>query len=286
MLKSFAKLDGSRTYTFPSSPGDQTFTTNFKNLVQQSSRIPGADGGVRQYGIGRSPSPYGSIQVTLYLVSSTPAGMQAKRDALNEIVDWGVGILYDTLNGVDRWAVCSISDLTLTENRDKHTDLFQEARLSFDVPEPYWLTQGNQALWDGSNDWDSAIDWDGGSFTTITGSGTLAVTTSGSASTHARFVAKVSGAQTFNQLLIQRLANNAIADEVILQTQMVQNDVIEIDPRRQWVLLNGNDKIANCDVLFPDWLRLLPAVSNSINILLDEASAAIDANVYYYDRYT
>lgn len=279
------------TYTFPTTHGDQEYHDNFKEVVARATRLPGADGGVDEYGSGRAPSAIGNVQFGIVLESATREGMQTLRDALAQMTQWGVGQLYfqptDPAATV-RWANARVNNINAGEERHKHTDLFQPVRLSFQCSEPYWLTKGNQKLWDSTNIWNSAIKWDDDSvsaFTSVTGSGSLTVTTSGSAFTHARFVAMVTGATAFNQLRVERVVNGGVVDQVVYNGPLVQNDVIEIDPRRQWCVVNGADKTARLDFRFPDWLRLLPG-SNSIVVTLDDATAAISANVYYYDRYT
>jgi len=285
-LTRFEAFNGS-TYTFPATamfPQDQAFTTNFKALLARSSRVPGGNGGIRDFGFQRAPSPVGSVQATIVLATESRSAMQALRDALNTMADWGMGKLVDTINGSERWAICSLQTIDMAEDRSKHTDLFQTVKLTFEAPEPYWITAGNQQLWDGTHNWNSAINWDQGSFTTITGSGTLSITPSGNAFTLGRFVARVTGSQNFNQLLVQRTVNGVIQDQIKLQLALNQNDVIEIDPRRQWALVNGSNQLANFDFLFPDWMRLLPG-SNTLKVTLDDAAAVISATVFYYDRY-
>lgn len=279
----FAGFNG-QTYTFPTAVGDQDFKTNFKALAQKTDKLPGGDGGVRQYGIERAPSPIGNIQFSIYLDTESRSAMQPLRDALNKMAGWGMGKLVDTLNGSERFAVCSVSLIDPPEERQKDTDLFQQVKLNFEAPEPYWLTAGNQKLWDGTYTFNSAINWDDGSFSSITGSGNMTVTPSGNAPTLGRFVAKVTGAQSFSRLIVERLVNNMIVDQAVLQMGLAQNDVIEIDPRRQWVVVNGVDRLADFDFMHPDWLRLMSG-ANTVRVRLDEPTAAISAIVYYFDRY-
>lgn len=286
-ITTFAKLDGSETYTFPTNVTNQDFRTNFKNLLTKASRIPGASGGVDEYGIGRSPSPVGNIQFSIYLTTQSKASMQGLRDALNEIADWGVGILTDNLNGVDRWALCRVSDISMSEERqDTKYNLWQKAQLSFQAAEPFWLTVGNQNVWDGTYTFNSAISWDGNTgFNTINGSGTFTLTNNGNAYTVARLVARVTGATPFSQFIAQRIVSGGVTDQWVYTGSIVQNDILEVSPRNQWVLLNGDDKIGNFDFNHPDWMRLMPGV-NTIKIALDDAAATVLCKGLYYERYT
>ena len=275
------------TYTFPTAHGDQEYRDNFKEVQTRTSRIPGADGGVDEYGSGRAPGPVGDIQFGIVLEAATREAMQPIRDDLVKMREWGVGQLYfqptDTLLA-PRWAIARLKKAPIPEKRHQHTDLFQPVTLNFEAAEPFWYTAGNQELWDGTEQWDSDINWDAGSFTTITGSGTFTVTPGGNALTLGRFVAKVTGAQTFYQLTVRRLVNGGVVDEMVLQTQLAQNDVLEFDPRKQWVIVNGYDRIANFEFRHPDWLRLLPG-ANTIQVTLDDSTAQVAVLVYYFERY-
>lgn len=277
------------TYTFPISPGDQDYHDNFKDVLNKTSKIPGADGGIDEHGTGRAPGPVGNIQFGIVMVSPQRSGMQLLRDAIGAMREWGVGRLYfqpTDLTLPERWAVCRVDNIGITEKRDQNTDLFQPVKLSFQATDPFWYRPGNQVLWDGTYTFNGAITWDdtAAGFTTITGSGTFSVTNPGNAFTHGRLVAKVTGATGFSSLIVRRLLNSAIVDEMVLQTPLVQNDVLEISPRAQWVLVNGVDKLSRFSFRHPDWLRLLPGV-NSIQVILDDTAGEVSAAVRYFERY-
>ncbi len=253
------------------------------------STIPGADGGIDEYGTGRAPGPKGQIQFGIVLVSATRAGMQTLRDDLARMREWGVGQLYfqpTNLALPPRWCVCRIDKIDPPEQRDKNTDLFQPVKLTYTTGDPFWYLPGNQKLWDGTYTFNGAITWDDSAsgFSTVNGSGTLSVTNPGNAFTHGRFVAKVTGATGFSSLVVRRVLNSTTVDEMVLQTPLVQNDVLELDPRKQWVLVNGVDKLSRFTFRHPDWLRLLPGV-NSVQVILDDPAAQISAAIRYFERY-
>lgn len=278
---------GANTYTFPTTHGDQDYHDNFKEILTRSSRIAGADGGLDEYGSGRAPGAVGSIQFGIVLESATREGMQVLRDGLATIREWGVGQLYfqptDSLLS-PRWCICRAKNADVKEKRHMHTDLFQPVPMAFEASEPFWMTAGNQNLWDSTYNWNSAINWDGTGLTTITGSGSLIVTNNGNAFTTGRFVAKVTGAQAFNQLIVRRTVNGGVIDQWVINYPFVQNDVIEVDPRKQWVLVNGHDRFSAFEFRHPDWLRLLPG-ANTITVTTEQASAALDTVIRYYERY-
>lgn len=278
---------GTNTYTFPTAHGDQDYHDNFAEVMTRFSRIAAADGGIDEHGNGRAPGGVGNVQVGMVLESGTREGMQVLRDSLKALRDWGVGQLYfqptDTLLA-PRWCICRAKNIDIKEKRQQHTDLFQPVSMTFEASEPFWMTAGNQNLWDGTYNWNGAINWDGASLTTITGSGSLTVTNSGNAYTLGRFVAQVTGAQAFNQLIVRRTVNNGVIDQWVVNYPFVQNDVIEVDPRKQWVIINGYDQFAAFTFRHPDWLRLPPG-SNTITVTTDQAAAQLSTVVRYYERY-
>lgn len=274
-------------YSFPQA--DQiSYNDNFAELVTRTTRMPGAHGGLDEYGSERSPHEVGTISTDFWLHYDSLAEAVSKLEAFRQMGDWGKQLLYMLpvgQNQTARWCWARVDNISSPQNVKDMPHQRQRTKIVFQASDPFWYGAGNQKLWDSTYYWDSAINWDDGSFSSITGSGTLSVTTSGNAFTHGRFVCKVTGAQSFNQLILQRKVNGVVMDQVSLHFTCVQNDVIEIDPRRQWVLVNGVNQLANFEFLLPDWMRLEPG-SNSITVTLDETSAQISANVYYYDRYT
>lgn len=274
-------------YTFPVE--DQiSYDDNFAELATRSSRIPGMDGGLDEDGTGRSPHEDGTILADFWLNFDNSSEEISLLEAFRQMGDWGKQLLYMQPTGQgdpERWCWARVNNISTPQNVRDVPHKRQRAKIVFQVSDPFWYGAGNQKLWDSTYNWNSAINWDDGSFSTITGSGSLTVSPSGNASTLGRFVAKVTGAQSFSRLIVERLVNSVIVDQMVLQMGLAQNDVIEIDPRRQWVVVNGENRIANFDFLHPDWLRLWPG-TNTVRIRLDDPAAAISAIVYYFDRYT
>jgi hypothetical protein len=211
--------------------------------------------------------------------------MQALRDAHNRMADMGMGILTDTINGTPRYAVCTIQDITMTEERHKNSDIWQKVQLTWHAPEPFWITAGSENLWNSTYTWNSAINWGGSGLTAVTGSGSFTVTNNGSAYTLGRFVALVTGATPATQLIVRRTVNGGVRDEVLYSGSLVQNDLIEIDSRNQLATLNGADVGSNLDFMHPAWLRLLPG-SNTFEVYLDDSAAALSCTVRCLERYT
>ena len=275
-----------KLYTFPRT--EVNYRDNFGELVTFTGRMPGADGGFDELGFSRSLHEVGTVQAEFWLHYNTLSEASSKLEDLQEMANWGKQLLFMQPSDISldtRWTWARLDNIYAPENvRDlPHKRL--RVKVTFQCADPFWYGAGNQELWNGSRDFNGAIDWDGTGLTTITGSGTLTVAPGGNQYTHARFVAQVTGAQTFNELLIRRVVSNRVVDQMIYQGTLVQDDVIEIDPRRNWVIVNGEDKISRFNYTFPDWMRLEPG-SNSLTVSLDESTAEISAAVRYYERYT
>lgn len=278
--------EGSSEYYFPVE--QVSYRDNFRDLVTKTQRMAFANGGLDELGTGRGLAEIGSVQVEFRLQYDNVSDGLSDLQTLAKLNDWGkLRLFRRPLNdqaATLQWCVARMNNNPYTQNVHDRPHERQLVKLTFQVSDPFWYTAGNQNLWDSTYTFNSAITWDGGSFTTITGSGTLSVTNNGNAYTLGRFVARVSGATTFNRLIVRRLVNNGVIDQWELQKSLVTNDVIEVDPRKQWVIVNGVDCIANFTYRHPDWLRLLPG-TNSISVTLDEAAAQISAKVLYYERY-
>ena len=281
------------TYTFPTNPGDQDFRTNFGELVARTSRMPGVSGGFDEYGSGRAPSAVGNIQFSFWLVSDTLSGMQALRDAVYPMADWGAGRLIQTMqDGTERWAWARVNNITMSEKRHMHSDLFQQVQMSFQASNPYWYRPGNEAVWDGAATaaWDNASAiWDGGAGTSITDSGTISVTNAGSATTLARVIIHKNSAGTCWNPIVRRVVNGAVVDEVRWSYGVGAGSYVDINPRAQrvqWVLYTTNVvydgyALGYFEAKHPDWMRLAPGV-NSIQVLMD-GSATV--SIKYLERY-
>lgn len=270
------------TYTFPTSPADQDFNTNFKNLITKVTRGIGTNGGVDEYGMGRSPSDVGNVQFSIYLVSQTRSGMQTLRDSLNTICDWGVGRLVDNINGTERWCWARISSDNIKEDRHKHSDLQQKVQLTFQVSDPFWYTAGSEGVLWGASTWGGAT-WDGtASPTTITTTGTISVTNNGSAYTLARLVLWNNSGSTISNPVIKRIIAGSPVDRLTYTGSIADGQQLELNPRAHTALLDGTDVISNIDFMHPDWLRLLPG-SNSLQV---DVTGVVKVYVHDYERYT
>lgn len=286
ILKRFGETGSSQVYGFPQSR-QQTYLDNFGDLVTKTNRMAMSHGGFDELGSGRGLSEIGNVQAEYMLLFNSYEDATDQLDAIRQMNDWGVQRLFMQpvdQGATERWCLARVNDISGGQNVQNMPHKFQRVKVTFQVADPFWYTSGNQALWDATYDWNGAIDWDGTGLTTVTGSGSLTVTNNGNAFTLGRFVAQVTGAQAFNQLIVRRTVNGGAVDQWVINRAFAQNDVVEVDPRKQWVLINGYDRFSAFQFRHPDWLRLLPG-SNTITVTTDQASAALDCVVRYYERY-
>lgn len=279
----FVNMRTGATYTFPTSPADQDFNPRLQNLETHITTLPGVDGGYDEDGMGRSNAQNGIAQFSIYLVSTTRAGMQAKRDALHVISSWGVGALYDNTGAGERWAYGRIMNIEMQEKRQENTDLFQRVQLTFLVNPPFWHTAGNMLIWDSGWLWDDGTLWDSSaSSIAITGSGGTTRTNNGSAITLPVLTAKYNSG-TVSDITFKRVVNGETLDLVNYSGPLVSGEYLEIDCLRQRATVQptGTNVYSQLHFEHPDWFRLEPGV-NAISIT---CNGALDCNILFMERW-
>lgn len=277
-------------YTFPTT--QETFSTNFRDALNRTSRIPGADGAMSEIGDGRPPSAVGRIQLTVVLVARTRPEMQALRDAIGEIRDWGMGRLFfqpeDTAQG-ERWAWCVVNNISMQEQFHLHTDLWQRVQLDFQAVDPFWYRATGMSTWGAGSSvkWNTtSTRWGGGTPTAISGvNTTLTLTNNGNAYTLPQFSLYCAAGQTITNPIIRREKNGNVVDEVRFAGTLVAGDTLYIDCWQQRIYLNS---IPAYDARFTfrhaKWFRLDPG-SNTIRVLLANSGDAFGLNSKFYHRY-
>lgn len=282
------------TYTFPTEAGNQEYNDNFKEVVLNTTRLPGADGGFDEHGQSRAPGAVGKVQFGFYLVTESRSAMLAKRDQLGAMREWGPGLLYYRPPGDDgqpdtgqpeRWCFARVNNILLSEKRHEHTDLFQKVQITFQASDPFWYAPGTEEVW-GSFNWNDGSLWSGSSGTLVTGSGDLTLANSGNAFTLARIVI-VNGGSISSNFRFRRMVNGLAADDFFMGVSIASNAVLEADARRHriyqnYIRLTDAQLSGLVTAKHPDWLRLMPGV-NTVRVTLDGAATVF---VRYLERYT
>lgn len=285
MITRFVGHDGD-TYTFPTSPGDQDFHTNFGEVVGRVSRLPGASGGVDEWGQGRAPNAIGNIQFSFYFVTDTASDMQPLRDELKTIIEWGRGKLYDELpDGSERWVNCRVNNITISEERHKHTAYHQKVQISFQAADPFWYTEGTTFIWGGGETWGGGATWGGGgSLTTFSSVGTMTVTNNGSAYTIPEIRFQNDSGVSVTSVLIERMIGGTVRDSLTCEQDIPAGGYVLLLPSSHTIQSSLGD--LGADVItfsHPDWFRLSPG-SNTIRVT--PAGSTVKVGFNFYERYT
>jgi hypothetical protein len=138
-----------REYVFPDIQGG--FSTNFGDLVPRTSRLIGVSGGFDGYGGAPAPQSVGRVQFGFTLIAQTRAEMDAKRDTLKQLSNWGVQRLYIQPSDQatpERYCYARLNNINMAQRLDEHTNLWQPVQLVFQVSDPRWISEaGAQSRW-------------------------------------------------------------------------------------------------------------------------------------------
>lgn len=289
---------GNELYTF-----DQSrlisLRDNFRDLVQQATRLPGLSGGINEHGVAPSPRAIGTIQANFWLIADedlTPDEQAQQMETLKSDVarmsSFGVKRLYKQPGDAtqeERYCEASISNISYTETASDQPHARLRVQVNWQVTNPRWYSQGTEApLWGDGSSWGSGASW-GGTAPTYNISGTetdVTVTTSGNAETYPRIVIACGAAQTAENIRIQRFSNGSVVDQVRYAGILGNNDRLIINTRANSVTLNGSSHYTS-DFTYNNasWFRLQSG-DNIIKILMDNAGDECDVEFRFYEAYT
>lgn len=276
-------------YVFPAY--QNSFRTNFGSAVPETQRFVGLNGGFDLFGVDPAPQEIGRITVAFTIVSTTREGMEAKRDELMKIRDWGVQRLYmqpsdPALSA--RWCYCRVNNISPPQQPDRQTDLWQPVTIDFQTSDPRWYTQNSAAAtWgDGFVRWGDAANKWGGVPVNYSHSGTqtdFTITNNGSAITRPRFVFSLNATSGQN-IRIQRLVNGVVEDEIRYAPTLAAFNFFEVDTRAWSFKINGTELYStDWSFLHPDIFRLYPG-ANACRILTDNSTTGT-LGASWFDAY-
>jgi hypothetical protein len=281
---------GANSFDFDASHiHQQNLQVNFGGRVRAADRVVMASGGFDKYGVSASPSEVGTIQLQVKLHSLDPDDMEDKREALSAIQAYGLTLLqYQEADNTKPAKFCyaRCTNVSIPQKLSDHSDLIQQATVSFEVPNPIWHTPGKSdgARW-GSGFWGTS-EW-GGSPDIIAATGFLTsgtTTNNGTAITLPMMKLSCSGVQVCQNPIIQRIVNGAVVDEVKFIGNMVNNDVLVIDCRRRSVKLNNVNVLSSFDFRHAAWFRIAPG-ANAIRVRFDNADNAASLSISYFEDF-
>lgn len=130
------------SYTFPPQPSG---SNNFTEVIANSTRLPGVDGGFDVLGQRRANQAIGNISGEWWLQN---ASMTTLRDTVGAMAGWGKSRLFsavwDGSREDKRWTWARVNNLRMPENVTSRPDMQQKASANFQVSDPGW--KGGQKL--------------------------------------------------------------------------------------------------------------------------------------------
>jgi len=278
------------SYNFPSTINE--WRSNFGDGVTNTVRLPGMTGGWNEYGCEALPGAIGQVTIGFTLLSATRAAMDDLRDAVMALR--GVGqqaLVYQPTDPADGTRFCwaHVNNISMSQRKDLHTDLWQDVKIIFHVPYPAWLGGNYGGLKYGASagKYGAGKKYGHGALSqACSGTSTsFTVTNNGNAISVAKMtLSPQSAPATAQNPIIQRIKNGAVVDEVRWIGTLIYGQQLEVDGPKQRIAVSGTDAFADAEYQHPDLLRLEPG-ANSLKVIMTNSGDAATAFLYFYDVY-
>lgn len=263
------------------------YQDNFGELVPQTTRMPGSDGGFDAYGDLSPPKQIGAVQAQMSLYAANETIATQLTDALSELVSWGVGRLYQAPtdpNQAERWCWAKLTSAPHSINNAQHEDYLRSLRLSFQVTDPHWYSQGTWPWqWGDGTKWNSKR-WGGGAVPQrCTGLQTdFEIVRAGTATTYPSIVIQSQG---LSSIYIQRLAGSTVLDEVRYTRDLPAGTRLTINAFSWSVDLDGDDAYdEHFDANRLHWL-ILPTGRSQMRVVMGNPSDQCTVTIRYYEAW-
>ena len=266
------------------------FQTNFADLVTQTTRSFGMDGGVDMYDNGRSPSEVGNIRFDFWLEAGSKAHMDDLRETYRAMAYMGKCALImqpEDQNAATRFTYARVSscDMSMSIGSNRKDDEFQLVSMTFSVPYPRWFgtLSGSPALW-GSGTWGSSY-WGTSARQTdaVSSSGTtITLTNNGSAIAYPKFGISDGGSGISNPIRLSRVVSGAVVEYIEYTANVAAGGGVLLDCATHTVDNGTDDGYGSLTATHPEWMRLLPG-SNRIYVTYGAGSFSVAS--LWYDTY-
>jgi hypothetical protein len=267
------------------------YSDNFANMVPRTVRLPGLDGGFDEFGRARAPSEIGQVRQEVTISAETRTEMDAKRDTVRAMADWGKQRLFMQPTDpalAERWCWARVNNIQISRDEGQQTDLMQRLSIIWQASDPRWYAAGteNTVFWGEGATWGGGAKWGGAlGITACSGLSTsISINRSGNATVYPRFFIRCSSSQSCQNPIIQRLNGAEVVDQVAWVGTVAANQTLAIDARGLSVKLDGSNAYAAFSALNPAWFSLLPG-SNSLKVLFANSGDAASVHVAYYEGY-
>ena len=128
------------------------YQDNFRNLRQMSVAVPGKDGSVPAYGMGRGVAEKGNVRVSFWVKGSSESEVAAKVEAVGAMAYWGMRRLFKVhRNGKMMWTWASVSSDQEPQVVRRIPHERQLVQMTFECPESKWYTRDGMYFYD--DDW-------------------------------------------------------------------------------------------------------------------------------------
>lgn len=270
------------------------YNDNFGDTLPTSKRLPGVSGEWNEDGDLPPAHRSGVVELGYRLEAENYAAMDALRDGVRKLNSYGWAQLIRQPNDQTAatqfcWARIVQSRMERKKSLRDDSDLWQEVRLVWNVPDPRWFG-GSNAQWqfgDGSDWGDAGLKWTSGGVD-IAASGTVTddtITMSGNGVAVPTISIAPGALNSCEDPIIQRLVNSVVIDEVSYVGTLGATDTLTINGAMGRVDLNGVSVWGSgFDYTMPDFFRLLPG-SNSIRVKFTNGGDAATVKFMFHDVY-
>lgn len=216
-----------------------TYDDNFADVRQQGVVVPGKDGTISPYGIGRAPSNGGNIQASYWLRSGEDGGIGqigVDRDAFKAMTYMGMQRLFKRhQNGVTMWTWAQLSSINMPENVKDVPHLRNRVSLTFQCPDARWYSKANALYYNDGATWaDGSLSFPALKLdqSAVSNGSTPTVENLGNAYASAYVRWEGNGSDTFSNPKIERWNQfDEVVDSLLYTKDFAVDDVVEIDAR-------------------------------------------------------
>lgn len=273
-------------YSFPDTPLE--FNTNFADLVPQTDRLPGLDGGFDVYGDAPAPQEVGQVRYGFLLREGGSAGLANAIDELRAITRYGVKRLYMDTEGTAtpaRWQWARVKAVNQPQQhvRDGHESL--RATVDWQVSDPRWFADDGEVYYDEGFLYDDGEVYDAGAVgTAVSGTASaVSVTMAGNAAAYPIIVIKPESGGTITNPTIARYVDGFLIDSLSLAGTATTGQ-FTIDCEALLARVNGANAYAALTYDTPWWMRLEPG-ANDIRVELGGTAQAGTVWFVFHDAW-
>lgn len=234
--------NGANSYDF-TALYKQSLPSGFGDMLTNSVRLVGIQGGYNMDGRDRTRRAIGSLQASFKIVADgTSADMAAKRRAIYAMQDWGeCRLLKEFGDGVQVWTWASVSNIQMPQRESGHTYIWQDVQISFNCPKSLWYGKEDMLFFEDAWVLDDGLALSVPKVDALAvGNGdTVQITNNGNATVGAYVRWDIpTGVTVENPSLTRRNEANEIVDQITYEDTLVEDDVVEIDARDHQTLKN------------------------------------------------